>query len=186
MRLGLVLSLNDLPAPELQAGVLDGELVQLGSAYCPIDTFIGARHRAAAIASEIPAQSIAERHTAAWVYGALDRQPRRLQLCVHIHSKVRPLSSARFQFREVVLDADEVVTMGGLSVTSPLRTAVDIARIEESFSASTAQLVRDLASLGQGFNLEDCTRVLNRRRNLPHKKLALQRLTAALSEDCLG
>lgn len=179
MRLSAILSPHDLPAAELQAGVLDGELLRIGTAYCAIDTVIGAQHRAASIAAEVPVRSIAERQTAGWVHGVIDEQPRRLHLSVTSHSNIRPTSTQRYAFREVVLDEVDVATIGGLIVTTPLRTALDIARIDEEFSDLTATVVRDLASIGRGFTLEDCASALERRRNLPHKRLALTRLTAA-------
>ena len=180
MRLATVLSQDDLPAVELQVGVLDGELVRIGDAYCAIDAVIGSEQRAESIATEVPHWAIAERLTAAWVYGVIDAQPQRLHLCVTSQSKIRPLSSSRCSFREVVLSDSDVVAIGGLSVTSPLRTVLDIARIDEGFSKLSVEVVRGLASIGQGFGLEECTAELARRRNLPHKRLALERLTAAL------
>lgn len=180
MRLGPILSRHDLPTPELQAGVLDGELVRIGEAYCAIDTIIGSQHRAASLAAEAPSRSIAERQTAGWVYGVVSKQPPRLHLCVTSDSNLRPMSTQRFSFREVVLDDTELASLGGFLVTTPLRTAIDIARIDEEFPEASAALVRDLASLGKGFNLQECAVALARRKNLPHKRLALHRLTAAL------
>ncbi len=183
MRLATILSRYDLPSAELQAGVLDGELMRIGGAYCAIDTIIGSRDRAASIATEVAVRSIAERQTAGWVYGVVDELPRRLQLCVTSRSNVRPTSSQRCVFREVVLDDTDVVMIGGLCVTTPLRTAIDIARIDEEFSILTASTVRGLASLGRGFTLEDCEIAMTRRRNLPHKRLAMTRIASALREQ---
>lgn len=181
MRIAPVLSTRDLPQAELQAGVLDGELVRVGEGFCAIDTIISSLHRAASIAAEVPAWAIAERHTAAWIYGILVTQPRQLSLCVTSAGNVRPFSSHRYAFREVVLGNDDIVVIGGMSVTTPLRTAIDIVRIEEDFQEEGLHLVRKLACFGQGFTLDDCVKELASRRNLPHKRKALQRLTAALA-----
>lgn len=180
MRLSSVLSTRDLPPAELQAGVLDGELVRVGDAYCAIDTVIGSAHRAASIAAEVPAWAIAEQFTAAWVYGIVDRQPRMLQLCVSSSTKVRPLSTPRCSYREVVIDESDTITVGDLAVTTPLRTAFDIARTAQRFPETTGSILRALAVLGDGFSLDDCLTALDERRNLPHKRVALARLTAAL------
>lgn len=181
MRISTVLSLHDLPAAELQAGVLDGELVRVGDAYCAIDTIIGSDHRAASIAAEVASWSIAERFTAAWVYGIVERQPRRLQLCVNSNNKVRPFSSQRYEYREVVLGEHETTLIGGLAVTTPLRTALDIVRTDKDYSETSREIVRSLGALGQGFGLDDCIGEITVRRNLPHKQVALRRLSSALT-----
>lgn len=179
MRIPSILSLSDLPPAELQAGVLDGELMRVGGAYCAIDTIISSPHRAVSVAMEAPSWAIAERHTAAWIFGVLDVQPSRLQLCVTSRRGVRPVSTQRHEFREVVLDDDETIVIGGLTVTTPLRAALDIARINKEFLPPARDIVRGLASLGRGFDLSDCIAALNARRNLPHKRLALERLATA-------
>lgn len=183
MRITSVLSFRDLPNVELQAGVLDGELVRVGDAYCAIDTVVGAEERAASIAAEVPAWSIAERMTAAWVYGILDTQPRTLQLCVASRGNIRPISTQRCTFREVVIDDKEIRVVKGLPVTTPLRTALDIARTDDEFTEVTCDIVRGLSTLGAGFQFTDCEQAIDARRNLPNKRVALARLTVALGRD---
>lgn len=180
MRLGSVLSQCDLPQAELHAGVLDGELVRVGEGFCAVDTIIDTHHRAVSIAAEVPPWSIAERRTAAWIYGLVVSQPRQLSLCVTRSANVRPTSTQRYAFREVVLSKNEVVTIGGLSVTTPLRTAIDIVRIDDDFQEGNNEVVKALSSIGIGFTLDECEAELASRRNLPHKRKALTRLTAAL------
>lgn len=182
MRISPVLTHRDLPFEELQAGVLDGELVRIGPGFCVIDAIVTAEHRAASLAPEIPPRSIAERHTAAWIYGFAQRIPARLQLCVDSRSKWRPFSTRRCEFREVVLRDDEIIMINGLPVTAPLRTALDLARIDPEFTAHSREVIRGLASWGSGFGLESCARALGGRRNLPNKLLALSRLAEALGE----
>lgn len=179
VRLPSVVSTALLPEPELQASLLDGELVRVGGAFCAIDTIIGAQQRAGAIASEVADLAIAEQRTAAWIHGVLPDLPSRLQLCVDAKSGYRPQSSARQVFREVVLDDGDVMSIGGLIVTTPLRTALDLARIA-AVEFGTRDLIRDLSTLGRGFDLVDCVESLERRRNLPNKHRAIARLAAAL------
>lgn len=181
MRIASVLSSRDLPTAELQAGVLDGELVRVGEGYCAIDTIIDSHHRAASIATEVPRWCIAERRTAAWIYGILPEQPRQLSLCVSLRSKVRPISSQRCAFREVAVTEGDIRVIGGLKVTTPIRTAIDIVRIDDGFDAECNTIVRALSTLGTGFTLAECEVELTRRKNLPHKRKALQRLRVALS-----
>ncbi|MEO7348981.1 MAG: hypothetical protein ABIW32_03850 [Terrimesophilobacter sp.] len=176
-----ILSSADLPHAELQASVLDGELVRVGEGFCAIDAIIDAQLRAASIATEVPGWAIAERRTAAWIYGVVGPQPRQLSLCVTSIGNVRPLSSHRYIFREVVLGANEVRTLAGLNVTTPLRTAIDIVRIDDSFQNEGQEIVRALSHVGNGFTLDDCVHDIEARRNLPHKLKALQRLAIALA-----
>lgn len=180
MRIATVLSPHDLPTAELQAGILDGELVRVGAAYCAIDTIIGSEHRARSIAVEVPSWSIAERLTAAWVYGVGYEQPGRLHLCVTSKENVRPHSTLRYAFREVVLGTQETCVLGGLRVTTPMRTALDIARTDDEFAETTRDVVRCLATVGRGFTLDDCVAEIRRRRNLPYKTVAITRLSLAL------
>ena len=77
--------------------------------------------------------------------------------------------------REVVLDPEDVQLVGSLHVTSPLRTAVDLARFSSRFGESEAHTLRTLMHLG-GFGVQQCIDQLNRRRNLHNKRLAAERL----------
>lgn len=81
--------------------------------------------------------------------------------------------------REVVIDASELLQVAGLLVTTPLRTVVDLARSSMNFKNDDLRAVRDLMRIGR-FGIEECRAVLDRRRNLPHKRLALERIDEAV------
>jgi hypothetical protein len=68
------------------------------------------------------------------------------------------------------------VRIGRLDVTNPLRTLVDIARFSSTFSVAEYEICAGLAALG-GISLEDCVTALDRRRNLPNKRVARKRLS---------
>ena len=174
-----VLSSIDLPVPELYAARLDGELFELDECFCPIDEIEKRRHRALALAAILPARLIAEQRTAAWVFGALDTPPTRHQACANTTARARP-PSVRVNVREVVIDDGDVLTLSGVNVTSPLRTAVDLARFSPVFAEEERSMIRFLAASG-GFGLADCRAMLDRRRNLPTKRLAFDRLSSVLS-----
>lgn len=178
MQLPAVLSPIDLPEPELITASMDGELQRLGGAFCSVDTIIGCEHRASSVSAEAPERTIAEQHTAAWIYGAALELHRPLQLCVDARTKLHPISTRLLTFREVVIHVNEIRTIGTLRVTSPLRTALDIARFSVEIAAHDFRLIRRLAELGS-FQLDDCARSLNARRNLPNKRVALERLERA-------
>lgn len=71
-----MLGTDDLPLAELCAARLDGELVAIGTGWCPVDEPDLPSLRAAAVAPRLPAPLIVERRSAAWVHGALP-SPRR-------------------------------------------------------------------------------------------------------------
>lgn len=179
MRLPAVLSSRDLPDPELQAARLDGELFAIDECFSPIDEIEQRSHRAAAIAALVPDRLIAEQHSAAWVYGALRRPPARHEFCADTRARVRPASVGRFALREVVIDDIDLRQVGAMTVTSPLRTVLDLARFSVEFAHSEQCIIGRLMNL-DGFDLTDCATALDRRRNLPGKRLALERLSSAI------
>jgi AbiEi antitoxin C-terminal domain len=179
MRLTAVLSRFEFPAPELRALVLDGEAFAVDDCVAPVDEIAGPALRAAALAAELPIRLIAEQHSAAWIWGAQPSPPERHEVCADITARTRPALGTLLSVREVVLLHDDTATLGGLVITTPMRTAIDLARFVADWNDTEAEIVRALLSLGQSTIL-DCARVMNRRRNLPGKKLALERLAGCV------
>jgi hypothetical protein len=176
-RLSPVLSVRDLPAVELQAARLDGELYRVDECFSPIDEIEGTEHRARALATTLPERLIAEQHTAAWILGAIDSPPRRHRLCAAIGARGRAPDTARFIVREVVIDESELLSRGGMRLTTPLRTAIDLARFCPAWGEAESAIVTALMVDGR-FGIDDCARNIDRRRNLPGKQRALERLGA--------
>ncbi|WP_394771099.1 type IV toxin-antitoxin system AbiEi family antitoxin [Lacisediminihabitans sp.] len=177
-RLPRVLSGRDLPLAELTAARIDGEVYSVDECFSPLDEFEIAPHRALALLASFPPRLIAERHTAAWVLGAQPAPPTVHQFCVSIEARTRPTIALRMSVREVVIDAEDLLQVAGLPVTTPLRTAVDLVRCSGDFDDRHLPLVAELMRIG-GFGVEHCAELLNRRRNLPDKRVALARLIAA-------
>jgi hypothetical protein len=175
MRLHPVLSRSEFPAPELRALVLDGEAFRVDDCVAPLDEIPGPTLRAAALAAELPPRLIAEQHSAAWIWGAQQAPPERHEVCADITARTRPALGALLSVREVVLLHDDTATLGGLVVTTPMRTAIDLTRFVTEWNDTEAAIVRVLLGLGR-IDILDCARVMNRRRNLPNKKIALERL----------
>jgi hypothetical protein len=174
-RLPGVLSASDLPLAELCAARLDGELVPLDECYCPVDAVLGVHERAEALARSVPPRLIAERDSAAWVWGALERPPVVHHLCVDAGARVHPPPRSRLAVREVILAEGDTVSLRGISVTTPLRTATDIVRFESRFGVREARTVSALLRL-TGAGVDDCARAIAARSHLPHKRRALGRL----------
>lgn len=177
-RLPSVLSATDLPLAELHAARLDGELVAVADFFSPIDQPDDIQHRAHVLAGMTPHRMIAEKHSAAWVWGVSSDPPRRQQFCVDIDARVCISAAASHRLREVVIDDSEIADIGDLRLTTPLRTAIDIARAGESFHESDRDVIAALMAFG-GFSADDCLSTMNRRRNLPRKAEAMERIRDA-------
>lgn len=171
MRLPAVLSTDDLPAAELCAARLDGELFAVGDGYCPVDEIEHPGHRAAALHRGQSDRLIAEQLSAAWVWGALDAPPSHVQFCVATGARVSHSPARWMTMREVVIDPEEIADLDGRLVTTPVRTVLDLVRFSATFGAAEVHVVRRL-----GVALADVTRAIEGRRNLPNKKRAVARL----------
>lgn len=175
-----VLTVRDLPGPELDGMRLDGEVYRLADAWCPVDQLESPAHRAAAVRGTRSARLIAELGTAAWIWGVTDRLPPVREFCVGLDARARLRHDATVRVRELVLDADDHVRLGGAGVTSMLRTAVDLARFRPGLSDVDAASIVALGRRG-GFGIPECRELLDRRRNLPKKRRALDRLAELLA-----
>lgn len=176
MRLPSVLTALDLPLPELQAARLDGDVFRLDAGFAPIDEIETAHHRALVVHAGLPERVIAEQHSAAWIWGAAP-PPSRHEVCVAIGARARIADPRSTAVREVVITPAEITEVAGLAVTTPLRTALDLARFSVHFGQAEEQTIGWLM-LHHGFDLGDCRDELDRRRNLPRKRLAHERLDA--------
>ncbi|MBO0895773.1 hypothetical protein [Arthrobacter sunyaminii] len=118
---------------ELQAMERDGLLRWLyADSYVRWDIEPDPVCRALAAAHALPARLRGKimlgRFTAAWIYGCAPA-PRRLQLLVDHRSRTTalpPFSAA--VLHEVHLDSEDGMEIAGITVTTPLRTASDLAR----------------------------------------------------------
>ncbi len=180
MRLPSVLTADDLPLPELRAALLDGELFALDAAFTPIDEIESPRHRARAAHAGLPHRLIAEQHTAAWIWGAAPA-PSRHEFCVAIAARARGVGDSAHAVREVVIEPADIASFDGLQVTTPMRTVLDLARFSLGFGQREEDAVRTLMRHHR-FGVDDCFDEIDGRRNLPRKRLAMQRLDAMARE----
>lgn len=181
-RLNTLLCTDHFPHAELQAMQLDGQVYFVDGCGVSIDVPHTAELRASALRAILPHRLIAELTSAAWVWGALDRAPWRHSVCTDAQARVRPSGTVPLTIREVVLDPQDVTTVAGLSVTTPLRTVVDLARFTDDWSDDHASVASRLMAIGS-LTMDDCVVALDRRRNLPRKLVALQRLGASVSPN---
>lgn len=178
-RLSPLLTTSDFSEAELSALVLDGALFRVGECYSAVDEVPGPPLRAAALARVLPPHLIAERGTAAWVWGARTDPPPTPEVCVDITQRGRPVGAARIVVREVVITSGETTAFDSpglpFRVTTPLRTAIDLARWGDDFTDADAHCIAALMTAG-GFGVAECLAPMDGRRNLPGKKRATERL----------
>ncbi|KRE78401.1 type IV toxin-antitoxin system AbiEi family antitoxin [Arthrobacter sp. Soil763] len=168
--------------PELQAMAADGVLVRFAQrGFLPPGAQSTPRLRARAVACALPApirqRVVAGRMTAAWIFGCAP-EPDRLALLVDANRRVSSLRATRgCSFHEVKLGPFDVVSLGGLLVSSPLRTAVDIAlHVEPGRALPALQAFLDAPGLGIRTGL--LRRAVEAVPRLPYRKTALETLAA--------
>ena len=166
--------------PELQAMASDGVLTQLYQrGYLPPGTRptpqLRARAASVLISPAIRQRVVAGRMTAAWIYGCA-AEPDRLAMLVDANRRISSLRSTRgCTFHEVRLGPFDVVSLGGLMVSSPLRTAVDVALHVESGRAVPA-LRALLGKPELGLRLRLLMHAVEATPGMPYRKAALAKL----------
>ncbi|MCU1446581.1 MAG: hypothetical protein JWP54_2239 [Cryobacterium sp.] len=166
----------DLPLAELVCARLDGELFALAGSWCPVDAPDGPVTRAGAIQRSAPRRAAAERLTAAWIFG-LAAEPAEHQFCVDVGARTGNRPGAGAQLREVRLGSADTVRLGRLLVTTPLRTAIDLARWGPApgHRADTVLIAALLARAG----IDSGEPVLAGRRGMSFSRIAAAQLAAA-------
>ncbi|TFD78881.1 hypothetical protein [Cryobacterium psychrophilum] len=166
---------GELPLAELMCASLDGEVYPLGACWCPIDQIDGPSLRAASLAPLVPARGIIERASAAWVYGFL-AEPREHELCVDVHARAHVLPSTHVHLREVVCSDVDIRALGGLRVTTPLRTVVDLAHANPALGRGALTTVLwALLRYGGFHDVVEARRACTQRSG-PHRARALAQL----------
>jgi hypothetical protein len=133
-----VLTVADLPVAELAAIRLDGGLFESGDGYAVVDSVDGPTLRADSLAPLLVAPRVADRSTAAWIWGAAPLLPRPLEACVRPGRSqgIEPLRGV--QVRESTLEVVDIVRLGVLEVTTPHRTVLDLLRLPQATDTTGA------------------------------------------------
>lgn len=165
-----ILNTDDLPAAELCAARLDGELVPIAGAWAPLDVVETRVDRAVAAGSGLPRRWIAELGTAAWIWGAREDPPLPLTFCARLAER-GPRSRRGVALREVVIVRAELARLGGVLVTTPQRTILDLART----GPWEPEVARRLAA-GAGIGAAELRALATIARSAPHGRLAAKRI----------
>ena len=185
--------LSQFSPAERWALVRDGHAIVTDGIICAIDELPGPGLRLDAIlGSHFPdskhidsdrdgadqADAVAIEQSALWVLGATPTPPR--QVCIAGLEGTRLyVGNGNAQVRELIIQRSDCLSFGNRLVTSPARTAADIAR----HSPDDTSALQDLTDLAQqtGVAREQALAVLTRTVHLPFARRARQRLAAALA-----
>lgn len=107
--------------------------------------------------------------------GSPSNAPWRHEVCARIDARTRPPISLNLILREVVLEQNDLVMVAGIELTTPLRTIMDLARFSDRFGPAEATMVAALIRTG-GLSNSECIDGVLIKRNLPNKRLAIDRL----------
>lgn len=116
-----------LSGAELSAARIDGHVFDIGDAYVPADLVESADVRASAIAPLVRAGTAASGPTAAWIHGAGDSPPAVHHVKRSVDRRLRPHTSSRLVFHDTLLPASDWQLIGGIAVSTPTRTMIDLA-----------------------------------------------------------
>jgi AbiEi antitoxin C-terminal domain len=178
---GLPFSRNELRAMEL-----DGLLVNVFAAgFVGATETITPAHRALAAAALLPRgisrKVVLGRLTAAWVYGCAEPAPKVTVLMDHRYRATSQGRNRSVNIHEVSLGTSDTVSMAGVQVTSPLRTALDIA-VHAADDEAVPALLALSAVPALKCPLGYVRQTLQLRQRMPGKAKALDRVSAALEQ----
>ncbi|WP_052226684.1 hypothetical protein [Microbacterium mangrovi] len=164
-----------LSIAELSAARIDGHVVEVGDAYIPADAAETPALRAASVSGAVPRGCAATHLTAAWIHGAVPAPPVRHAVQRTQTGRRRLDQSARVAYRDTLIGSEDLITLGGVAVTTPTRTLADLARCSDPDSRDAA---RALVAAGAA-DPDAARRWLWLHASLPHTGSAL-RLLAGL------
>lgn len=116
-----------LTLPELTAARLDGDVVDIGDAYIPADLVESADVRAASIAAIVQPGTAVCGPSAVWVHGACDAPPNTHHLRRAVTRRIRAVQDPRVRYHDTPLPPEDLELIGGVTVTTPERTVIDLA-----------------------------------------------------------
>lgn len=167
---------------ELCAARLDGHVVELGEGFIPADAVETTTLRAQSLSPLVASDRLVlARWSAAWIWGVLDGTPDRHHVARTRDHRVTAPLHRRIVFHDVPIDDDDLVRIGGIATTTPVRTAADLARLGGPDRERGARVVRRLVEQGL-VTITAIAEWFDGRSRLPGRRLALD-LLRALGRD---
>jgi hypothetical protein len=115
-----------LSQAELSAARIDGHVVELGDGYVPADLVETPAARASTLAELVRPGTAASGPTAAWIHGAGDSPPAIHHVKRSVERRLRPRTNGRLVFHDTLLAASDLCEIGGIAVSTPARTLLDL------------------------------------------------------------
>lgn len=175
-------SWRNLSPTEIGALALDGELWRSQATVCETDTPDDAVSRIAFARTHCPRDTIFARTSAAWIWDAFDRIPSRWTVTSRTKARLPTMPNQHFVVCDLKLEAADVVNVNESFVTSPTRTAIDIARYETALPEPTVvDIIRRLLAKASGDTDQglEIYEQVSQSRHLPYKQKCLERLARA-------
>jgi hypothetical protein len=170
-----VLDASDLPLAERWAVRLDGDGFVLGDGLIAADEPDGPAQRAASVATDARRYGLVlGGWTAAWVHGGTERLRRPLDLRTDSDGGVR---TKLLPIRQVAFGPRDTVELARVRVTTPFRTAADLARLELRLTDETVAVLRHLVALA-GLTWPQAVAALAATSTAPGRLRALDRFRA--------
>lgn len=168
-----------LSGAELSAARLDGDVVELGEGYIPADAVETAALRAGSLSTLLGRTLAATHVSAAWIHGALPEPPARHTVQRAVARRIHHVRGRRVLYRDLTIDEDDRRRLGGVWVTTLVRTLADLARVDDETHMRAARL---MAAMHPGLPAAARER-LRDAGPLPRKRAAIVWLDA-LSRGC--
>ncbi|MDY0909759.1 hypothetical protein [Microbacterium sp. CFBP9034] len=167
-----------LSLAELTAARLDGDVVELGDAYIPADAVETRALRAGSLTG-ILGETLAATHlTAAWIHGALPEPPVRHTVQRAVDRRLHRVPVGHLVYRDLAVHPADLELIGGVRVTSAVRTLADLARVGDDAHARAARLLSEDRA---GLRDEAIARL--EQASLPHKRAAIALLRGLERDD---
>jgi len=172
---------DGMPEAMLRSLALDGVLVRIDAGYQPIDVPTTPAVRAAAIAPRVPRElapdgMIVAGPSAAWVWGGLPRLEEPLTIVVRGAGRMPAVDQPGAHLHRILLADAEIVALGEVLVTSPLRTVLDLLRGGRPDLEPAARILE-----AAGLSPAVAADALRARRRLPGRRRGLARAQLLLT-----
>lgn len=168
-----------LSLAELSAARLDGDVVELGDAYIPADAVETPALRAGSLRDILGVTLAATHLSAAWIHGATPQPPTRHTVQRAVERRLHHVMGRRFVYRDVAVADDDLLLLGGVLVTTAVRTLADLARVDDT---AHREAMLSLAAERPGL-ARDAARWLDEHRPLPRCRPAMAVLSQLAADE---
>jgi hypothetical protein len=165
--------------------VLDGDLWRVGATVLQSDSPDDPMGRLRLLAMRCPPQIAIVRLSAAWVWHARDMIPQRIEVATTDGTRLASQHNSPYTTCDLRLGKNDVIRGEMAAVTSPSRTATDIARYETNLhEADVIEILRRLVRAHRRYFGTTDTIIdhVMSSKHLPYKERCLIRLNNAISE----